>query len=46
MSEPKTCPDEFVDEEGRPLAGHKAKLAAIEFMKTVLEQVKIYFNFN
>uniref|UniRef100_A0A915LIF6 3'-5' exonuclease domain-containing protein n=1 Tax=Meloidogyne javanica TaxID=6303 RepID=A0A915LIF6_MELJA len=38
MSEPKTCPDEFVDEEGRPLAGHKAKLAAIEFMKSVLEQ--------
>uniref|UniRef100_A0A1I8BZM9 3'-5' exonuclease domain-containing protein n=1 Tax=Meloidogyne hapla TaxID=6305 RepID=A0A1I8BZM9_MELHA len=38
MSEPKICPDEFVDEEGRPLAGHKAKLAAIEFMKSVLEQ--------
>ena len=39
MPEPKAAPDEFVDEDGRPLAGHRAKLAAIEYMKGVLEQV-------
>ncbi|KAF7638187.1 3'-5' exonuclease domain-containing protein [Meloidogyne graminicola] len=38
MKEPLICPNEFIDEEGRPLVGHKAKLAAIEFMKSVLEQ--------
>lgn len=40
MPEPKAAkPEEFVDEEGRPLAGHKAKLAAIQYMTSVLEQV-------
>lgn len=39
MPEPKAAkPEEFVDEEGRPLAGHKAKLAAIQYMTSVLEQ--------
>lgn len=38
MPEPKAQPEQFVDEEGRPLAGHRAKLAAVEFMKSVLEQ--------
>ncbi|KAL3114936.1 hypothetical protein niasHT_011372 [Heterodera trifolii] len=39
MPEPNgTDANQFLDEEGRPLVGHRAKLAAVDFMRGVLEQ--------
>uniref|UniRef100_A0A183CAP9 3'-5' exonuclease domain-containing protein n=1 Tax=Globodera pallida TaxID=36090 RepID=A0A183CAP9_GLOPA len=39
MPEPQEADaNQFVDEEGRPLVGHRAKLAAVDFMRGVLEQ--------
>lgn len=35
-----------LDDEGKPLAGVKAKQAAVEYLKSVLEQVLDFFSGN